>query len=215
MPDLERYLPVRDALVTKDNRPTPLYLRWFLSVHEAIATFPVLGGHASTHQPGGADPMAVDAIASVGSLRTLGTGALQSAAGAHTHPEAEIVGLVADLASRPQIVSGSWVPADGSGAALVLTVASATYTKIGDRVFLDMEFTYPATANGTNALITGLPYPIGKAAGLAVGFSNGGIGQVYLRAGTSAIEFYSTVGARLTNANLTGHLIAASGNYRI
>jgi hypothetical protein len=37
--------------------------------------------HASTHQPGGGDAMAVDAAAGVGSLRTLGTGAAQATAG--------------------------------------------------------------------------------------------------------------------------------------
>jgi hypothetical protein len=39
------------------------------------------GAHATTHQPGGSDPMAVDAVAATGSLRTLGTGAQQAAAG--------------------------------------------------------------------------------------------------------------------------------------
>lgn len=37
--------------------------------------------HATTHQPGGSDAMAVDAAAATGSLRTLGTGAAQAAAG--------------------------------------------------------------------------------------------------------------------------------------
>jgi hypothetical protein len=37
--------------------------------------------HASTHQPGGSDAMAVDAAAATASLRTLGTGANQAAAG--------------------------------------------------------------------------------------------------------------------------------------
>lgn len=41
--------------------------------------------HATTHQPGGTDGMAVDAAASTGSLRTLGTGAQQAAAGTHAH----------------------------------------------------------------------------------------------------------------------------------
>lgn len=41
--------------------------------------------HAAAHQPGGGDAMAVDAAAATGSLRTLGTGALQSAVGNHTH----------------------------------------------------------------------------------------------------------------------------------
>jgi len=37
--------------------------------------------HATSHQPGGSDAMAVDAAAATGSLRTIGTGALQAAAG--------------------------------------------------------------------------------------------------------------------------------------
>lgn len=41
--------------------------------------------HASTHQPGGSDVMTVDAAVGVGSLRTLGVGALQAAVGSHTH----------------------------------------------------------------------------------------------------------------------------------
>jgi hypothetical protein len=44
-----------------------------------------LGSHAATHQPGGADPLAVDAAAATGSLRTLGAGAAQAAAGNHNH----------------------------------------------------------------------------------------------------------------------------------
>jgi hypothetical protein len=37
--------------------------------------------HHTSHEPGGSDPMAVDAAAATGSLRTLGTGAAQAAAG--------------------------------------------------------------------------------------------------------------------------------------
>lgn len=41
--------------------------------------------HAAQHQPGGGDAMAVDAAAGTGSLRTLGTGGQQAAAGSHAH----------------------------------------------------------------------------------------------------------------------------------
>lgn len=37
--------------------------------------------HASTHEPGGGDPLTVDAVGATGSLRTLGTGAQQACAG--------------------------------------------------------------------------------------------------------------------------------------
>jgi len=46
-----------------------------------VAVTAVPASHASTHQPGGGDAMAVDAAASTGSLRTVGTGALQACAG--------------------------------------------------------------------------------------------------------------------------------------
>ena len=42
-------------------------------------------GHHATHEPTGSDAMAVDAAAGTGSLRALGTGALNAAAGNHTH----------------------------------------------------------------------------------------------------------------------------------
>ena len=41
--------------------------------------------HASRHEPSGADVMTVDAAVGTGSLRTLGSGALQAAVGNHTH----------------------------------------------------------------------------------------------------------------------------------
>lgn len=50
-----------------------------------FATMNALGTHAATHEPGGADPLAVDAAAATGSLRTLGVGAAQAAAGSHNH----------------------------------------------------------------------------------------------------------------------------------
>lgn len=42
--------------------------------------------HASRHNAGGADAMAADQAAGTASLRTLGTGAAQAAAGNHSHP---------------------------------------------------------------------------------------------------------------------------------
>ncbi len=41
--------------------------------------------HDTTHEPSGADTMAVDQAAGVGSLRTLGSGSTQIAAGDHSH----------------------------------------------------------------------------------------------------------------------------------
>jgi len=43
------------------------------------------GQHASAHEPGGGDAMAVNASAGTGSLRSLGTSSTTAAAGNHTH----------------------------------------------------------------------------------------------------------------------------------
>ena len=46
--------------------------------------------HATAHEPSGGDAMTVDAAAGVGSLRTLGTGSDQAAAGDHGHTESGV-----------------------------------------------------------------------------------------------------------------------------
>lgn len=60
--------------------------------------------HATTHQPGGSDPMAVDAAAATGSLRTIGTGALQAAPGNHTHP----LNVAYAVAASPALSPNTW-----------------------------------------------------------------------------------------------------------
>lgn len=53
---------------------------------------------------------------------------------------------------------GSWTPADGSGATLAFSSANGRYTRVGRMVFAYGEVTYPSTANGNGAIITGLPF---------------------------------------------------------
>jgi hypothetical protein len=52
-----------------------------LSTDPALTNARTPTAHAATHQPGGTDAIAVDAAAGTGSLRTIGVGALQAAAG--------------------------------------------------------------------------------------------------------------------------------------
>jgi len=53
---------------------------------------------------------------------------------------------------------GTWTPVDGSAAVLSLTVANATYTKIGRLVTANFAITYPATASVATCRIGGLPF---------------------------------------------------------
>lgn len=63
-------------------------------------------------------------------------------------------------ATAPYVGSTAWTPTDNSGAALSFSGVSATYTRIGNLVFADFSITYPATADGSNASIAGLPIAV-------------------------------------------------------
>ena len=65
--------------------------------------------HASTHEPGGDDALTVDAAAATGSLRTLGAGAQQAAAGNHVH-EATTESLYQHDLTDWALVAGKTLP---------------------------------------------------------------------------------------------------------
>lgn len=60
---------------------------------------------------------------------------------------------------------GTWTPIDASGASLVFSTAVGTYTRIGNLVVASCEVVYPATADGSNAIIGGLPFTTTNNAG--------------------------------------------------
>lgn len=110
-----------------------------------------------------------------------------------------------------------WGPADASGAGLTLTNNGSYFVVHGRLVWVCVNVTYPATADGSAAKIS-LPVAANASifSALAVGYNNlGGAGlQALVRNGTSTVEIY-IAGAARTNANLaTGNLIA-TGWYAI
>jgi hypothetical protein len=68
----------KQLAIIADNDPVVIK-----AFEDFFAALNALGAHAATHEPGGSDPLAVDAAPAVGSLRTLGTGAQKAAAGIH------------------------------------------------------------------------------------------------------------------------------------
>ena len=83
LPQTAALVDVRSGLVTRAWWP------WFQQVVDTLVALVNTGGggggapdpHHVTHEPGGSDPLAVDAAPGTGSLRTLGTGANQAAPG--------------------------------------------------------------------------------------------------------------------------------------
>jgi hypothetical protein len=65
-----------------------------------------------------------------------------------------------DVNTLDDYEEGTWTPSDQSGAGLTLTFSgTARYTKVGRLVHVQAQITYPSTANGSNALLGGLPFP--------------------------------------------------------
>lgn len=106
------------------------------------------------------------------------------------------------------ITSGTWTPTDASGASLTFSTAVGEYLRIGNLVIATGQVNYPATADGSNAVIGGLPVNVG--AGLGARGGN----PVYTSVATvkfavpnnSAATFglYAAAGTAITNATMTG-----------
>ena len=75
---IDKGLYAEIAVAWKENSVAPLVTAQAVLMQSTAVTTRI---HHTTHEPGGSDPIAVDAAAAVGSLRTLGTGATQAAPG--------------------------------------------------------------------------------------------------------------------------------------
>lgn len=107
---------------------------------------------------------------------------------------------------------GTWTPTDGSGAVLTFSSVRATYVKIGRMVYCQFRVTYPATADVSNANISGLPFAAGPGGGVGagisgfVGFSNGPVTQLSGSDGGTNFYLYTT-SSNITNAQMSGKLL--------
>jgi hypothetical protein len=101
---------------------------------------------------------------------------------------------------------GTWTPTDGSGAGLSFTVTSATYTKVGNFVFLSGDITYPTTVSASAAVISGLPFnSISNGGGMTVNFT-GYTSRYAGVTGGASITLYGLAGGgsgAMTNAALS------------
>lgn len=115
-------------------------------------------------------------------------------------------GLLVTTASR-----GSWTPIDSSGAGLTFTAAVGSYTRfpIG-LVVAQCTVIYPATANGANATIGGLPYTLGSSNAVAACYCTDATATNALGAATTTLVALIAAGgaAARTNAQLSTDTIA-------
>lgn len=124
----------------------------------------------------------------------------------------------ADANTLDDYEEGTFTPVDASGAGLAFVSAVGFYTKIGNRVLIDLTVQYPATASGLAAAIGGLPFicSASTAGAMASRFQNAGLTYtVNITATTAAVGMWTNVGAAVTNAQLSGSFVAAGGQYMI
>lgn len=102
--------------------------------------------------------------------------------------------------------SGAWTPVDASGASLSLT-ATGFYTLIGNMMFAYADITYPVTANGSVAVVGGLPVLVSNHPSSNQGvlsYHNGATANKCIATGgTSNLAFYTAAGATITNAQMS------------
>lgn len=114
---------------------------------------------------------------------------------------------------------GAWTPIDSSGAGLSLTVANATYVKVGRLVIANFAIVYPATANPATARVGGLPFTsssVGFSHPMAVSTCQTGICKTGL-VDTSATTFLliDTTANALTVAQMSGLFLRGTVIYEV
>jgi hypothetical protein len=108
---------------------------------------------------------------------------------------------------------GTWVPVDNSGASLSFTSVFASYTKIGRAVTINLELTFPITAN-TSAVAISLVFPSSSSTrgGGAIFSNRTGGTNIYLPGGANFV-LYDDTGTAITNATMSTKYIIFSLTY--
>lgn len=118
--------------------------------------------------------------------------------------------------SAQTYIQDTWTPVDGSGAGLTFSAASGSYTKNGNTVFVQASVTYPSTANGSGAVISGMPFVAQKQCVFAT-ISDAGAGYALRTSvGSSGATVYNiSTAANPANSTLSGKTLIFSGIYTI
>lgn len=109
------------------------------------------------------------------------------------------------LSSLSDYSTGSWTPADDSGASLSFTIlAAGAYVQIGPLVRITASIQYPVTADGSAAAVKGLPFTAAKS-GINVLFATtiagGGLQQISTT--NNNLRFLTPSLIVITNAQLS------------
>lgn len=114
---------------------------------------------------------------------------------------------------------GTWTP---TGNGVTITVAAASYVKVGRVVYFNVDITMPSTANGSSFQIASLPFTVtgsSNYAGATLAYTDGTSGATVIAAtfliyaGNTYIDARKNDGSGYTNANFSASRIILSGCY--
>jgi hypothetical protein len=111
---------------------------------------------------------------------------------------------------------GTWTPSVLAGGVTFSTVTTASYTKVGRLVFVQVDATVAANADTSQFAIIGLPFALASSrfTGFSIGYNTSAT-QLGGTVGNSGLEFYAPVGgAAITNAQVSGARIIVSASYQ-
>jgi len=112
---------------------------------------------------------------------------------------------------------GTWTPADGSGAGLSFSGVTARYTKIGRTVFCEVGLTYPSTASGSNAVISGLPFANNGTTVSFVSSRGNAATSVFgvINVSVSTIAIINSLSVAVLNSSMSTQVFVSSFHYSV
>ena len=194
-------------------------VRSTVNVDQIIGVLPVVNGGTGVTTSTGTGSVVLSAAPTLSGDVTLSTGNIvpgTAAKGINFTANTPAAGMTSQLLNWYE--EGTWTPTDGSGAGLTITKNSAKYTRIGNRVDVYCDVTYPATASSADMNISNLPFT-------AITDSAGCIGYTdyapptplfaQLSSGIQGIRLQTSGGATLTNVTISTKRFQISSTYFI
>jgi hypothetical protein len=110
--------------------------------------------------------------------------------------------------------AGPWTPNDASGAGLVFAAGTAgLYITVGKLVFLWGQVQFPATSNGLQVRIGGLPFQNQPSINLGFHTTYGRGGNFHLPANGTFMYFFQNSGLAYNNSDLSSIYLIFQGTY--
>ena len=111
---------------------------------------------------------------------------------------------------------GTWTPALLNGGVTFSSIASATYTKVGRMVYVQLDVNVSSNSNAGAFIITGQPFALSGTlySALSIGYNQNGTTAI-LVFGSQGFEFYpSNSATSISNSQMSNARLIISGCYQ-